>query len=155
MEKKKTVWLWVILIIVVVVLIGILVWRGKGKESIFVTPKKPINTTMNLATVLEDIQAEITGEANQKEELQDEWSEENELEEPLPEEEPPKAEDETILDFGEYEYLEKKAIVYTTQESINEVWLVKLTSYDEQEAIARLFGNRIRKLKSAFQGDAK
>lgn len=55
------------------------------------------------------------------------------------------------IDFNEYNVLEKKALVYTTDENVNEIWMIKLGNYNQQEDVCRMLGKRVRKLKSAFE----
>ena len=57
------------------------------------------------------------------------------------------------IDFNEYNVLEKKALVYTTDENVNEIWMIKLESYNQQEDVCRILGQRVQKLKSAFENN--
>ena len=56
------------------------------------------------------------------------------------------------IDFGEFNNLERKSIVGTTDKMVHEVWLIKLTNIQQQESVARILANRVLKLKQAFQG---
>lgn len=55
------------------------------------------------------------------------------------------------IDFGKYNVLERKAIVNTVDNNVDEVWMVKLSDYNQQEDIMRIFGNRIQKLRNGFE----
>ena len=57
------------------------------------------------------------------------------------------------IDFNEYNALEKKALVYTTDENVNEIWMIKLGNYNQQEDVCRILGQRVQKLKSAFENN--
>ena len=57
------------------------------------------------------------------------------------------------IDFNEYNVLEKKALVYTTDENVNEIWMIKLGNYNQQEDVCRILGQRVQKLKSAFENN--
>ena len=149
MKNKNAVWQIAIGIIVVAIVVFVLLWIFKGGGRTIIPPK-PLNPTVNLSAILGDMQDIIRGDTYNQ------ITPEGEAVEGMEEmKKTPTALDETIMDFGEYSYLEKKAVVYTNDESINEVWLVKLTTYEEQEAVARLFGNRIMKLRNAFQENAE
>ena len=151
MKEWNSVWKWAIGIIVVAVIsfILLLVFKGNGTLPSFV-PKGPLNNEVNLNIVLSDLEDKIRGEQPEQEIEEPNPDEENFIENPE-DEEPEEVLDESILDFNEYSYLERKALVLTKDSQVNEVWLVKLTDYNEQEAVARILGNRIRKLKNAFQ----
>lgn len=128
MDKKKIfsiVGLSLVLVIVIVILIVIL---GKTPQSIIVT--KPLNENVVLENVFESInELEDSGFSGEAVDFLDE------------------------IDFKEYTSLEKMAYGTTNDVYINEVWLVKLGAYEQQEEVCRIFGNRIQKLKNAFKDD--
>lgn len=127
MNKKKIILIsaLVILIIVVIIVISIL-----NPSSNTIVMSKPINEKLSLENVFEKL--------NQLEDFEFEY-EENLKENP-----------EKEIDFKEYDVLEKKAIVQTNDEVVNETWMIKLGSYEQQEEVCRILGNRIQKLKNAF-----
>lgn len=127
MEKKKILKLGIlILAMILIATLGIFLNREKDVQEVVV---EPLNTKVNLNQVFEEIV--------QLEEAQL-WENEEII-------------DENEIDFGKYNLLERKAIVNTTDDCVSEVWMVKLGDYDQQEDIMRIFGNRIQKLRSAFE----
>lgn len=153
MDMKKRAMIAVIVVGIIAVLC--IVMFGRGNEN-GVTPNPdekvdntPINKTVDLSSVFEEIE-KIEG---MKKETVEGVSGEEPIENP---EEPNKKEikDEENIDFGNYNVLEKKAIVKTTDEYVNEVWMIKLGNINQQEHVARLLGNRVQKLRNAFAEDA-
>lgn len=57
------------------------------------------------------------------------------------------------LDFSKYNVPYKKAIVNTSEESVNEVWLIKLGDVNQRESVARVLGNRLQELRDKFAKD--
>lgn len=134
MDKKKIISISILAIGIISIIVVAIIMLNKGKIPIVVS--KPLNETTSLEEVFKKIK-EI-----EEIKVDDEEVTTNE-----------KAEDE--IDFKEYSVLEKKAMVYTTDESVNEVWMIKLGSYDQQEDVCRILGNRVQKLKNAFNGNAQ
>ena len=150
MDMKKRVILAVLL--VGIVAIACMMIFGRGNENVVIpnpnekVDNTPINKTVELTSVFEEIE-KISG--MEKEQIESgEMAPENE--------DPNKKEikDEENIDFGNYDVLEKKAIVKTTDDYVNEVWMIKLGNINQQEHVARLLGNRVQKLRNAFAEDA-
>lgn len=158
MEKKnvlKVILIAFVALVIVVVLVCLL-----RRNTIYTPDKinsKPINDKVNLELVfdeLEKISGLETYESTQAPENIDNPEASGEVQIEAPETNdrqqiPP----EEAIDFRAYKVLEKKAIVNTTDEYVNEVWMIKLGDYHQQEDIARLLGTRIDKLRNAFQGN--
>lgn len=128
MNKKKIISIGVLVIGIVSVIIVVSLILNKKGPSIIVS--KPLNEKVNLEEVLKNV-----------EETDSDVENENIA----------KGVDE--IDFNEYNVLEKKALVYTTDENVNEIWMIKLGSYNQQEDVCRMLGQRVRKLKSAFENN--
>lgn len=142
MEKKKILQ-GIVGIIVIVTIVVVLIFLLRGKEIPEKVIEKPLNEDVNISQIFEKLSEmeglkEDFGDVSNPEN-NEQFSGEN------------KQLDETILDFGKYNGLEKKAIIKTTDESVNEVWLVKLGSYDQQEEVCRILGNRLQKLRNGFE----
>ena len=132
MEKRKIAQISIIIIGIIIIAAVSIILITSNKEKTPIVVSKPINETVNLEKVFDKIET-LEG-------MDVEIVEEN-------------RKDETEIDFKEYDVLEKKAIIYTTDEAVNEVWMVKLGDYNQQEDVCRIFGNRVQKLKSAFEGN--
>ena len=107
----------------------------------------PVNNQVNLDKIFEEVE-KIQGMENQNESgdipTNSEDNESDTSNKVKPEEE---------IDFGRYKGLEMKAIVNTTDTTINEVWMIKLGNINQQEDVCRILGRRIQKLKNAFRED--
>lgn len=128
MNKKKIISIGVLVIGIVSVIIVVSLILNKKGPSIIV--RKPLNEKVNLEEVLKNVEETDSDVEN---------------------EDIAKGVDE--IDFNEYNVLEKKALVYTTDENVNEIWMIKLGSYNQQEDVCRMLGQRVRKLKSAFENN--
>lgn len=128
MNKKKIISIGVLVIGIVSVIIVVSLILNKKGPSIIVS--KPLNEKVNLEEVLKNVEETDSDVEN---------------------EDIAKGVDE--IDFNEYNVLEKKALVYTTDENVNEIWMIKLGSYNQQEDVCRMLGQRVRKLKSAFENN--
>lgn len=127
MNKKRIISIGVLVIgIVSVIIVVSLILNQKGPSIIV---RKPLNEKVNLEEVLKSL----------------------EIDSDIENEDVAKGVDE--IDFSEYNVLEKKALVYTTDENVNEIWMIKLGSYNQQEDVCRILGQRVRKLKSAFENN--
>lgn len=128
MNKKKIISIGVLVIgIVSVIIVVSLILNRKGPSIIV---RKPLNEKVNLEEVLKSV------------EETDSYAENEDIAKGVDE-----------IDFNEYNVLEKKALVYTTDENVNEIWMIKLGSYNQQEDVCRMLGQRVRKLKSAFENN--
>ena len=128
MNKKKIISIGVLVIgIVSIILVVSLILSRKGPSIIV---RKPLNEKVNLEEVLKSVE---------------------EVDSDIENEDIAKGVDE--IDFNEYNVLEKKALVYTTDENVNEIWMIKLESYNQQEDVCRILGQRVQKLKSAFENN--
>lgn len=128
MNKKKIISIGVLVIgIVSVIIVVSLILNKKGPSMIV---SKPLNEKVNLEEVLKSIEKVDSDVAN---------------------EDIAKGVEE--IDFNEYNALEKKALVYTTDENVNEIWMIKLGNYNQQEDVCRILGQRVQKLKSAFENN--
>ena len=126
MNKKKIISIGVLVIgIVSVIIVVSLILNKKGPSII---ASKPLNEKVNLEEVLKNVEETDSDVEN---------------------EDIAKGVDE--IDFNEYNVLEKKALVYTTDENVNEIWMIKLGNYNQQEDVCRILGQRVQKLKSAFE----
>ena len=139
-EKKN------ILIIAVMILgVALCLWLiGSRDVSETFVSAKAINQKVNLDDVFAEIDKIYFGDnesINQDAEVG-----EIQNEEIIPIDAP---EDE--IDFGKYESLERRAIVNTNNNKIDEVWMIKLSELEQQEDIFRIFGNRIQKLKNGSE----
>ena len=128
MNKKKIISIGVLVIGIVSVIIVVSLILNKKGPSIIVS--KPLNEKVNLEEVLKSVE---------------------EVDSDIENEDIAKGVDE--IDFNEYNVLEKKALVYTTDENVNEIWMIKLESYNQQEDVCRILGQRVQKLKSAFENN--
>ena len=127
MNKKKIISIGVLVIGIVSVIIVVSLILNPKEPSIIV--RKPLNEKVNLEEVLKSL----------------------EIDSHIENEDIAKGVDE--IDFSEYNVLEKKALVYTTDENVNEIWMIKLGSYNQQEDVCRILGQRVQKLKSAFENN--
>ena len=147
MDKKKILKIGIIalgIILVIGLCVALITKDDNGEEII---KAEPINQKVNLEQVFAEIEL-VEGmkvyddiEETQESEMV-ENTESSSKTEIIPEEE---------IDFGKYNVLERKAIVHTTDNEVNEVWMVKLSDYNQQEDIMRIFGNRIQKLRKGFE----
>lgn len=128
MNKKKIISIGVLVIGIVSVIIVVSLILNKKGPSIIVS--KPLNEKVNLEEVLKNVEETDSDVEN---------------------EDIAKGVDE--IDFNEYNVLEKKALVYTTDENVNEIWMIKLGNYNQQEDVCRILGQRVQKLKSAFENN--
>ncbi len=159
-EKRNVVLL--LLGAIAIIIVGVVLIANLGEKEPKVV-SKPINEKVNLTEVFNEIE-KIEGfediKAIENMESNNGFSgenEENEMNNPSENEEKKEnaknqakiAEEE--IDLGKYNILEKKAIVKTDDNYINEVWMIKLGDYSQQEEVSRLLGNRIRKLKEGFR----
>lgn len=126
MDKKKLFSICILAIGIVSVIVVAVIMLNKNTPAPIIK-SKPLNEKVNLERVFQAIR------------------EENQSEEQV------KGADE--LEFNQYEALEKKAIIYTNDESVDEVWMIKLGSYEQQEDVCRILGTRVQKLKNAFEND--
>lgn len=128
MNKKKIISIGVLVIgIVSIIIVVSLILKQRGPSIIV---RKPLNEKVNLEEVLKSV-AEVDSD--------------------IENEDIAKGVDE--IDFNEYNVLEKKALVYTTDENVNEIWMIKLGNYNQQEDVCRILGQRVQKLKSAFENN--
>ena len=130
MDKKKLIIKIILTICIVVILIGIIIILTKNKKPIKVE-SKPINEKIKIEEIFEKI--EQSEEIEILEENNDYIKEAEEI------------------DFKKYNVLEKGAIVNTTEEKINETWVIKLGSLEQQEEVCRILGTRVQKLKNEFK----
>lgn len=128
MNKKKIISIGVLVIGIVSIIIVVSLILSRKGPSIIV--RKPLNEKVNLEEVLKSVE---------------------EVDSNIENEDIAKGVDE--IDFNEYNVLEKKALVYTTDENVNEIWMIKLESYNQQEDVCRILGQRVQKLKSAFENN--
>ena len=128
MNKKKIISIGVLVIGIVSIIIVVSLILSRKGPSIIV--RKPLNEKVNLEEVLKSVE---------------------EVDSDIENEDIAKGVDE--IDFNEYNVLEKKALVYTTDENVNEIWMIKLESYNQQEDVCRILGQRVQKLKSAFENN--
>ena len=128
MNKKKIISIGVLVIGIVSIIIVVSLILSRKGPSIIV--RKPLNEKVNLEEVLKSVEEVASDIEN---------------------EDIAKGVDE--IDFNEYNVLEKKALVYTTDENVNEIWMIKLESYNQQEDVCRILGQRVQKLKSAFENN--
>ncbi len=128
MNKKKIISIGVLVIGIVSVIIVVSLILNKKGPSIIVS--KPLNEKVNLEEVLKSVE---------------------EIDSDIENEDIAKGVEE--IDFNEYNVLEKKALVYTTDENVNEIWMIKLGNYNQQEDVCRILGQRVQKLKSAFENN--
>ena len=128
MNKKKIISIGVLVIGIVSIIIVVSLILSRKGPSIIV--RKPLNEKVNLEEVLKSVE---------------------EVDSDIENEDIAKGVDE--IDFNEYNVLEKKALVYTTDENVNEIWMIKLESYNQQEEVCRILGQRVQKLKSAFENN--
>ena len=144
MDNSKKVAIAAVLVLVIV-LACMMIFKNDGetKERVDNTP---VNKSVDIAKVFEAIE-KIEG--FEKEDFSGEIHEEPNEDEPVKKE----ILNEANIDFGKYNVLEKKAIVKTTDEYVNEVWIIKLGDIKQQEDVVRILGNRLQKLKNAFAGD--
>lgn len=126
MDKKKLFSICILAIGIISVIVVAVIMLNKNTPTPIIK-SKPLNERVNLEQVFQAI------------------SEENQSEEQV------KSADE--LEFDQYEALEKKAIINTNDESVDEVWMIKLGSYEQQEDVCRILGTRVQKLKSAFENN--
>lgn len=151
MDKKKVVLKSLLIVCVVLVIAAVVFFCMRNNNNTEVNVSvKPINESVNLEAVFEKIK-QIDGmvpidEMHSGEELEGGPEEEKENKKTW--------KDEEEIDFGKYEELEKKALVNTTDDSVNEVWMIKLGNYNQQEEICRILGTRVNKLKAGFEDDA-
>ena len=128
MNKKKIISIGVLVIGIVSIIIVVSLILSRKGPSIIV--RKPLNEKVNLEEVLKSVE---------------------EVDSDIENEDIAKGVDE--IDFNEYNVLEKKALVYTTDENVNEIWMIKLGNYNQQEDVCRILGQRVQKLKSAFENN--
>lgn len=128
MNKKKIISIGVLVIGIVSIIIVVSLILNKKGPSIIVS--KPLNEKVNLEEVLKSVE---------------------EIDSDIENEDIAKGVEE--IDFNEYNVLEKKALVYTTDENVNEIWMIKLGNYNQQEDVCRILGQRVQKLKSAFENN--
>jgi len=142
-------------LVVLAIIIIVKFSKPEGNNKLPIWDTKPVNTQVNLEEIFEEIE-KIEGmstrsdfqEMNESGEIphhpEDEETENKNSQQTKPEDE---------IDFGKYESLEMKAIVNTTDNAVNEVWMIKLGNLNQQEEVCRIFGRRIQKLKNAFRED--
>lgn len=147
MDKKKILKIGIIAL-GIILLIALCVWLiSKKDNNEEVIKAEPLNQKVNLEQVFAEIEKiegmEVYEDIEEPEENEMIENTENSSKiEIIPEDE---------IDFGKYNVLERKAIVHTTDNEVNEVWMVKLSDYSQQEDIMRIFGNRIQKLRKGFE----
>ena len=130
MDKKKLVIKIFLIIFIIALIIGVILILTNKKDDPTNVISKPLNEDIKLENVLDKIE--------QIKEIEDTSDYIKESEE---------------IDFKKYNVLEKGAIVNTTDEEINEVWLIKLGSLQQQEEVCRILGTRVQKLKNAFENN--
>ena len=136
MDKKKLVIKIILIICIIALITGIILIALKNRENKPTNVvSKPLNENVKLEEVFKKIE-QLEG----MEIIEDTSNYIQEAEE---------------IDFREYDVLEKGAIVNTTDEEINEVWMIKLGSIEQQEDVCRILGTRVQKLKNAFEDDEK
>ena len=154
MDKKKVILKCLLIVCVVLVVAAVVFFcMRNGDNGEVKVSSKPINETVNLEEVFEKIK-QIDGmmpidEMHSGEELEGGPEEENRIDENKK-----TWADEEEIDFGKYSVLEKKALVNTTDDTVNEVWMIKLGNYNQQEEVCRILGTRVNKLKTGFKDDA-
>ena len=154
MDKKKVVLKYLLIACVVLVVAAVIFFFMRKDDNTEVkVSSKPINDTVNLEEVFEKIK-EIDGMMPMEEMYSGEEFEGGPEEENRIDENQKTWSDEEEIDFGKYMVLEKKAIVNTTDDAVNEVWIIKLGSYKQQEEVCRILGTRVNKLKAGFEDDA-
>lgn len=116
-------------------------------EEIFKEIEKIEGMTNNRADRESNVDQKESGEINRRPENADEKDKLNSQEKVK------QSNPEDEIDFGKYKALEKKAIVNTTDDNVNEVWMIKLGDSNQQEDVCRILGRRIQKLKNAFRDD--
>lgn len=127
MDKKKIFKIGIVALgIILIIAFCVVLFTKKDGGEEFVKAK-PINEKVNLEQVFAEIE-KIEGF-----EVYDDNFESDEI------------------DFGKYSTLDRKAIVFTTDNEVNEVWMVKLSDFNQQEDVMRIFGNRIQKLRNGFE----
>ena len=151
MDKKKVILKCLLIVCVVLVVAAVVFFcMRNGDNGEVKVSSKPINETVNLEEVFEKIK-QIDGmmpidEMHSGEEFEGGPEEEKENKKTWA--------DEEEIDFGKYSVLEKKALVNTTDDTVNEVWMIKLGNYNQQEEVCRILGTRVNKLKTGFKDDA-
>lgn len=145
MDKKSLIFRGLLIACVVLIIVAVIFVLIRKEDRPDVVVSKPINESVELADVFSKIRL-IEGMVNLEESLSGEV---------ISDEQMAGADDadEDEIDFGKYDVLEKMAIVNTTDDSVNEVWMVKLGSYEQQEDVCRILGNRLKKLKAGFEDD--
>ena len=159
-EKLKKILICVIVCILVVAVLIILAFRMNTKNEQNREEKiaSAINTKLNLDMVFADIEKLYTNTNSEPQEIPTELSGEefdksqDNTDENIDGSKVIKGEEiKDYLDFGDLSKIEMGAYINTDDEHIDEVWIVKLDKMENQEKVARLLGNRMRKLKEGFK----
>lgn len=156
MDKRRVIQCLLILIIAVVLAVVIVTLYRSNHGEDTIVENKPLNSKVDLNIVFEEI-VKLDGAGFPKD-IDDEMNNENESnssEGEVNDNKQNSTAPEDEIDFGKFDVLEKKAIVNTTDEQVNEVWMVKLGNYDQQEEVCRVFGNRLQKLRNGFAENAQ
>lgn len=153
MDKKNVIVRCLLIFCVALIVATVVFLCLKNKDGEIRVSSKPLNETVNLEEVFEKIKL-IDGMMPRDEMYSGEEFEGNPDMENRVDGNQKTWADEEEIDFGKYTVLEKKAIVNTTDDSINEVWMIKLGSYKQQEDVCRIFGTRVNKLKAGFKDNA-
>ena len=174
MEKGKKLIIVGILVLIVIGVILIISLKNNEAGNINNPDSKvditPVNNQVNLEEIFKEIEkiegmtnnrADRESNVGQKESGEINRRPENAEEKYGLEQSNPEDETENLkqsnpedeIDFGKYKALEKKAIVNTTDDNVNEVWMIKLGDSNQQEDVCRILGRRIQKLKNAFRDD--
>lgn len=130
MDKKKLLIKIFLIIFIIALIIGVILILTNKKDKPTNVISKPLNENIKLENVFDKIE--------RIEEIEDTNDYIKEAEE---------------IDFKEYNVLEKGAIVNTTEELVDEIWLIKLGSLQQQEEVCRILGTRVQKLKNAFENN--
>jgi len=160
MKLKNNIILLTILVVVLIIL-GILIRQSKLRykdDELSLKDVSPINTQIDLEEIFREID-KIAGIGNRNEiyEMNISGNNTSDIENKIGIEDKDfqskQSNPEDEIDFGKYEGLEMKAIVNTTDNEVNEVWMIKLGNINQQEDVCRILGRRIQKLKNAFRED--
>lgn len=135
MDRKKLIIIIILIVFILAIIIASILLLKDREE-----PTKVISEPLNENVILSDVFNKL--EKLQNEEISGEM---------LDIKEDKNSEEE--IDFKKYEVLEKKAIVNTTEQQVDEIWMIKLGDMGQQEEVCRILGNRVQKLKNTFKDD--
>ncbi len=160
-EKKNILIILAVLLVVIIAIVAIVLLTKKTGNTLKPVSSKPINMQVQLNTVFAELSTfdEFnTNISNPTVDGEGENSGENDdgiPPEELPENQVPEPLNESEIDFGIYAPLDKKAIINTNDSTVSEVWMIKLSNMNQQEAICRILGTRLQKLRNSFKDDAR